>query len=224
MKRRYAYSLFRQCEDTFMLLPHNQSNGFVCRVPQSERDWRTFFQIRYDAYVQEFRYLPPEGLQFEDERDWYDEEGRSVPLILTQTSSDDENVIACLRLILGNMVPQLPYAQHLEIFNPPDKEDTIEISRLVISPNYRGIHTSEILRTLLVQAHNCCTSLGMKHLVAAVDPIFYRLARRIGLPINMIGSIGEYWGRVVPVNFPRPDSYTPEVLSRLYPHLKEKSE
>ncbi len=108
--------------------------GFIAKQVSDERDIRKLYKLRYKVYCEEWRFEKPEKYPDRIETDIFDK--HSVHFAVRDY---DDNLAGTIRLIL-NSPEGFPIERYCDI---DDKHDNIdheklaEISRLVISKDYR---------------------------------------------------------------------------------------
>lgn len=174
------------------------------------------YRLRYDVYIDEFRYEDPNTFMKPLEKDEYDED--ALACLIYHRESDKP--VACVRMIHAVECKQLPVEKF--ILNSIYDKDTItqlqadraswgEVSRLAVSKSFRRRSgelatpigaDSEDERTYPLLSVACFLScialadmLNIDHVIAAMEPVLPRLIRRTSIKFKEIGELIEYHGK-----------------------------
>ena len=182
----------------------------------------TICQLRYQVYVNEWRFEKPEDHSGGLERDEYDQHS----IHYYACSSDSDEVIGSARIILGSE-RSLPIERHFDISQFPAglwREKTAEISRLAISKKFRcraidrailrteqtttnylrpvkekGRHfrlhyEQELVRGLYLFLYRDSKLRGLTHWFAVMAKGLYVILRRWGIIFEQIGPARDFHG------------------------------
>ena len=173
------------------------ANRDVKRSQGPSDDLGAIQRLRYEVYCLERQFRDaadcPDGREH-DEFDPY-----SVHVYATDGSGA---VAGTVRLIRYSPLG-LPIERHGTLSIPSrytEAGEWAEISRLIVAKDARRQkdHQPLLLLELFGRTFEESRRLGMKYLVAAMEPALWRLLRRVGFPFEPIGPAIDYFGTVVP--------------------------
>lgn len=185
-------------------------------------DLRTVCQLRYQVYVNEWRFEKAEDHPGGVEKDEYDQHS----IHLYACSKDSEDVVGTVRLILG-AERSLPIENHFKISQLPPgvrREQTAEISRLAISKefrcrtlerlfscteqgtdkkmhplkedikDFRRRYEHQLVRGLYICLYRESKIRGLTHLFTIMSKGLHKILKRWGLGFEQIGPARDYHG------------------------------
>lgn len=116
---------------------HKENIGqteFVFKLADNQKEIESIYYLRYQVYCEECNFIKPQDYPDCKEQDKYDKDA------LQFLARDKYWVIGSARMIPGSAPGGLPIEGHcpgLNLFNGLNRENTAEISRLIISKDYR---------------------------------------------------------------------------------------
>ena len=182
------------------------------------------FKLRYQVYCEEMRFLRAEDYPDGMERDAFD--AQSVHF---GSFNKEGAIVGTVRLVRGTGTEGVPMYEHCHLYPEERKRiaaipDVVEVSRLVVSRNYRrragdGLYglsgMSEqtgappvasdrrqfvfptVLRLYRVMYH-ALKRQGITHILASMEMSLFRILRAQRFPFHEIGPEADYYGPVRP--------------------------
>lgn len=196
-------------------------SGFVVRHVDPARDaslMRKASELRFQVYCLEQGFLDaidyPDGLE-SDEHD-------PVALHFASCGPDSE-VAGYVRLVAANSSGLFPFQAHgLTLYADaglPPSHLSVEISRLMVRATYRRQpdRSPEILCGLFRQMYACSVQQGVRYWYAAMERSLVRvLQRMLGIELQQIGPVTDYYGPVAPYMIDLQDAAVRMSLRRLH--------
>jgi N-acyl amino acid synthase of PEP-CTERM/exosortase system len=189
-------------------------------------DLNQSFRLRYRVYCEEMQFLPAEAYPDGLETDSYDSKSLHFGSFNTQGV-----IVGAVRLVHGDSIRDLPMQSHCPLY-PHEQacldrfSDFVEISRLVVSRDYRrragdgqyGLvgaaaanrdaspvtplerrsNTPPTVVRLYRAMYHALKRRGIDHVVASMEWTLYRTARALRIPFREIGPESDYYGPVRP--------------------------
>jgi N-acyl-L-homoserine lactone synthetase len=177
------------------------------------------YQLRYQVYCVERRFLNPDDYPDRRERDEFDRHSLHLGVL-----GPDGALLATARLVKVNMIG-LPlfrhctiYPRELELFQ--DSTRVAEISRLSVSRSLRKRHigAASVAINLYRAIYQASKRNGFTHWLVATEPSLQRLLASLKVPFREVGPRTDYYGPVAPylVDLSKWDQ---TILSRALPAL-----
>ena len=168
---------------------------------------RAVFQLRYDVYCRECKFLPACDYEEKLETDEYDNRAAHFCALDRQGS-----LMGYARLIGHGADGLFPFQKYVDSSNLsidkplPDPANCAEISRLMVCPNYRrgrsgtasSHHSSKVLLILYKQIYSYSKRTGIKYWYAAMERSLARSLRKFDFFFEQIGPQTDYYGPVAP--------------------------
>lgn len=177
------------------------------------------YQLRYQVYCVERRFLNANDYPDRRERDEFDRHSLHLGVL-----SPDGELLATARLVKVNMIG-LPlfrhctiYPRELELFQETTR--VAEISRLCVSRSLRRRHigAASVAINLYRAIYQASKRAGFTHWLVATEPSLQRLLSGLKVPFREVGPRTDYYGPVAPylVDLAKWDQ---TILSRTLPAL-----
>lgn len=103
-----------------------------------------------------------------------------------------ESVVGGLQVVLGNRGAVLPYRLVWPEVELPDVAATAHVTILALRPEYRW--RFDLFWPLCVELWRLCRTGGIRTILLETAPPTLRLYRRLGWPLEIIGSLRPHWG------------------------------
>jgi N-acyl-L-homoserine lactone synthetase len=159
------------------------------RQASGDAELARIFQLRYEVYCLEKKFLRAEDYPDGIERDEFDDD--SVHFVALDTD-DSAQLLGSFRLILPSE-HGFPCERHFLIARPsPDPQRTAELSRMVIAPQARPIWR-HILMGLSKEVYLYTRANSVEHCYAALERPLLAMLKRLGLPFEPVGEPGRYF-------------------------------
>jgi len=168
------------------------SRHFKFRVAENLDDYLKAYQIRYEVYCEEYNYLNPKDYPNRLEKDQYDP--HSEHFLINNSTKD---IVAYVRLIL-NSKEGFPIEKHFKLDLKDfkiDKNKTGEISRLIVSREYRRLH---IILVLIKGLYKYVKVHGIEYIYSVMDDRLLNMLIKLGFPFRKIGPYTTYQGITCP--------------------------
>ena len=177
---------------------NNGQNNVTARVAQTDDERAVAFRLRFEVYCQECGYLDPTRYPDGLERDVFDDHA-----VHALAFNGDKEVVGCVRLVLP--VPLgFPTQDYFDESAFIDPTRIGEVSRLIVTPSYRGASKS-ILLTLAVTLYQESVRRGLRGWLCTMFVPTWRLFRRMGIPFRLAGDLSvwppESHNPVIPSSF-----------------------
>ena len=178
------------------------------------------YQLRFQTYCLECGFLPEKNYPNKQEKDAYDSHSEHFCAYNSR-----EELVGYVRLVHADEENRFPFQHHrLSLFDavdlPPAKESG-EISRLIISQNYRRrrgdnmagvaaeelpsesgqerrIQSPQILLSLYRQMYSLSLRDDIRYWYAAMEPSLARSLSQMNFGFRQIGPQADYYGMVAP--------------------------
>lgn len=178
------------------------------------------YQLRFQTYCMECGYLPPGDYPDQQEKDSYDVHSEHFCAYNLK-----KDLIGYVRLVRPDAHDHFPFQNHrlglYDSFEAPPAEETGEISRLIVSQQYRRrrgdsmagvapeeinllpseerrLHSPQILLTLYRQVYAFSLQEGVRYWYAAMEPALARSLSCMNFGFRQIGPPADYYGMVAP--------------------------
>jgi N-acyl-L-homoserine lactone synthetase len=169
-----------------------------------ERGREDEFRLRYQIFVVEREWLPPDGLIDCQERDEFD--AASCAFLLRE--ADTGIPVACQRLVMPDLLPPGKLTQIEEVTEGTIREIAerprqtwAEASRTSIIKRYRRGSSANTVPTMAVMKYaSVAIALAFERNVifSVSDPRTARLTRIFGVPLHQIGPVINFHGERAP--------------------------
>ncbi|MDD5039980.1 MAG: GNAT family N-acetyltransferase [Patescibacteria group bacterium] len=180
----------------FIIFNHWTSRNFYIRYSQNLDDMYRIYRLRYEVYCEQYNYLQASNYPHKLESDEYDPYSEHFVLLKRNFKGGVEEIVGYVRLILISD-KGFPIENHFKI-NSQDKIDRnhiAEISRLILSPDYRRFH----LMLLLIRAmYHYVKSKGITQIYSVMDDRLLNMLLKLSFPFNRIGEYSSYQGHTCP--------------------------
>ncbi len=170
----------------------NFYNNFKYYSTEDEKELKELYKLRYHVYCKEYHYIDlkdtHEGLEYDD---W---DVNSVHFIIR----DQKNEIAATVRLVKYSELGFPIEKNFKYSidtSKLDKNKIIEISRLIVTREYRRQH---LLFLLIKGIYLFVKQNKLENVFCVVDERLYNLLIKIGIPIIKIGPPAMYQGYTYP--------------------------
>lgn len=188
---------------------------FVVEFVNTDKHREDMYRLRYEVYVDEFKFAKPEKYPDGLEKDEFDDISSACIVYHIPTGEP----AACIRLVPGYDCSQLPVEKYVGYSIDPtilgdlntNRSILAEISRLAVSKKFRrrekehltpvGFHDGEECRTyplISVACFMACIILAdiikAENNIASMEPFLPRLIKRSGMFFEQIGKPVDYHG------------------------------
>ncbi len=104
----------------------------------------------------------------------------------------DGELAGGMQLVPATLSKTLPCEAIWPEVTLPRRDRTAHIAILALRPEHRG--TAGLLWPLCIAMWRYCASSGLTDISLEVTPDLYRLYRRLGWPLEIVGSLRPHWG------------------------------
>lgn len=178
------------------------------------------YQLRFQTYCLECGFLPEQNYPNRQEKDAFDSHSEHFCAYNSR-----EELVGYVRLVHADQENRFPFQHHrLEIFDSvdlPPAEESGEISRLIVSQNYRRrrgdnmagiaaedpnsdsrqerrVQSPQILLSLYRQMYSMSIRNDIRYWYAAMEPSLARSLSHMNFGFKQIGPPADYYGMVAP--------------------------
>ena len=157
----------------------------------NDEELRELQKLRYEVYCLAKRFLPATDYPDQLETDEFD--AHSIHFIAIDTDKRPFKILGTLRLILDSE-HRFPVENHFRLFQTiRERNRTVELSRLIITPQSRKGLTVPILMGLSREAYRYCLAKNIEHCYAVLEAPFLHILGRLGLLFEPIGPSEWYF-------------------------------
>lgn len=157
---KYIDNKFKKGFLTLFLLHLDwRSRGIVFRKPKNQEEIDAMYKLRYRVYCEEYHFLDPAKFPNKMEIDEFDEHSEYVVAI-----KNEKDIIGCVRLIKPND-KKFPTEEGFHVTNL-DKNNTVEISRLIVEKPYRS---TKVGIGLYRGIYRVCAELGYTYILESME-------------------------------------------------------
>jgi len=181
---------------------HLLTAGYHFKIIQNDLEadalWETY-QLRYEIYCLERHFLSEKVFQTEKESDQYDD----CSIHFASYTQKENRLVGTVRLVQPKAEQRYPFEEYCSVFpklSPPPREQTAEVSRLVIKKDYRynQKHDKRLILGLYKQMYGYSQQNGIRYWYAAMEDSLSHSLEKIGVKLNVIGPSADYYGTVTP--------------------------
>ncbi|MBU0597635.1 GNAT family N-acetyltransferase [Patescibacteria group bacterium] len=194
IRKKILRVFFKKLKSSFKFYFFNlwSSRKFSFFQSKSFNDLLKIYKLRYEVYCEEYNYLKSEDYPDNLEQDKYDPFSQHFAI-----KNGSEEIVGYVRLIF-NSKHGFPIESefdlnfgHIKI----DREKTVEISRLIVSNEYRKLH----LILLLVRGIlNFAKDNNVKYAFSVMDDRLLKMLVKMKFPFRKIGPYTSYQGVTCP--------------------------
>ncbi len=165
---------------------------FIFYTTSNQEELNELFRIRYQVYCLEYNYIDKNKFEDELETDQWDP--RSVHFVIRDMK---EEIAATVRLIQNSPLG-LPIEKHF-VFDLDvrslSKEQSVEISRFIVTRKYRRKH---LMFILIKGIYNYVKENNIKYVYSVMDERLYPMLTEMGIPFRRIGKPSFFQGYTFP--------------------------
>ena len=176
----------------YKVLNNQIEHNFTISETDKPHDLEEIYRLRYDVYCNECNYLPSDNYPDKREIDRYDNHSVHFKVI----EKVNNNIIGTVRLVSSD--PSGLPIEHDFGLGPENgfltRENTLEISRLVVKKNYRKIKNHGALLGILKAIFHYCNQNNYRYLVAAIDKNVFNMLKRFGFSFEILAPSKFYMG------------------------------